>query len=160
MKDGIALRSLISSKPDSIQMLILRRCISTPKPTSSRCRSPERSPGSGGFGPQAAIYFYGTGIDTAFSGTRVYWLVAGAGQGARIPQTAAFLGIEPASGRLSCDRRAAAAHHLLFGAAHAQWREFLWSHRFLHSSGASAAPRLISMRNQLSRRGSTLCCRE
>ncbi|MFZ0808925.1 MAG: C25 family cysteine peptidase, partial [Candidatus Sulfotelmatobacter sp.] len=50
------------------------------------------SPGSGGFGPQASIYFYGTGIDTAFSGTRLYWLVAGAGQGARIPQT------QPASG--------------------------------------------------------------
>ena len=35
--------------------------------------------GPGGFGPQAAINFYGTGINTAFSGTRVYWLVAGDG---------------------------------------------------------------------------------
>ena len=42
--------------------------------------------GPGGFGPQAAINFYGTGIDTVFSGTRVYWLVAGEGRGARIPQ--------------------------------------------------------------------------
>jgi hypothetical protein len=41
--------------------------------------------GAGGFGPQAAINFYGTGIDTVFSGTRVYWLVAGEGRGARIP---------------------------------------------------------------------------
>ncbi len=42
--------------------------------------------GPGGFGPQASINFYGTGINTVFSGTRVYWLVAGDGQGARIPQ--------------------------------------------------------------------------
>ena len=42
--------------------------------------------GPGGFGPQAAINFYGTGIDTIFSGTRIYWLVAGKTQGARIPQ--------------------------------------------------------------------------
>jgi len=42
--------------------------------------------GPGGFGPQAAINFYGTGIDTIFSGTRIYWLVAGKAQGARIPQ--------------------------------------------------------------------------
>ena len=41
--------------------------------------------GPGGFGPEAAINFYGTGINTAFSGTRVYWLVAGEGRGARIP---------------------------------------------------------------------------
>ncbi len=48
--------------------------------------------GPGGFGPQAAINFYGTGIDTVFSGTRVYWLVAGESQGARIPQ------LQPSSG--------------------------------------------------------------
>jgi len=42
--------------------------------------------GPGGFGAQAAINFYGTGINTPFSGTRVYWLVAGEGRGARIPQ--------------------------------------------------------------------------
>ena len=42
--------------------------------------------GPGGFGTQAAINFYGTGIDTIFSGTRIYWLVAGKAQGARIPQ--------------------------------------------------------------------------
>src|SRR5579862_8982966 len=40
--------------------------------------------GPGGFGPQAAINFYGTGINTVFSGTRVYWLVAEDGQGVRI----------------------------------------------------------------------------
>jgi uncharacterized repeat protein (TIGR01451 family) len=42
--------------------------------------------GPGGFGPQAAINFYGTGIDTVFSGTRVYWLAAGEARGARIRQ--------------------------------------------------------------------------
>jgi uncharacterized repeat protein (TIGR01451 family) len=41
--------------------------------------------GPGGFGSQAAIYFYGTGIDTQYSGTRVYWLAAGEPQGQRIP---------------------------------------------------------------------------
>jgi len=44
------------------------------------------SAGSGGFGPQAAINFYGTGIDTPYSGTRVYWLAVGENQGARIQQ--------------------------------------------------------------------------
>ncbi len=48
--------------------------------------------GPGGFGPQAAINFYGTGIDTVFSGTRVYWLVAGEGRGARIPLMQASAG--------------------------------------------------------------------
>jgi uncharacterized repeat protein (TIGR01451 family) len=42
--------------------------------------------GAGGFGPGAAIEFYGTPIDTPFSGSRVYWLVAEDGRGARIPQ--------------------------------------------------------------------------
>ncbi len=44
------------------------------------------TPGPGGFGAQAAINFYGTGINTPFSGTRVYWLVTGEARGARIPQ--------------------------------------------------------------------------
>ena len=48
--------------------------------------------GPGGFGPQAAINFYGTGIDTPYSGTRVYWLVAGDTPGARIQQ------LQPSSG--------------------------------------------------------------
>ena len=48
--------------------------------------------GRGGFGPQAAINFYGTGIDTVFSGTRVYWLVAGEGSGARILRLQASAG--------------------------------------------------------------------
>ncbi len=42
--------------------------------------------GPGGFGPQAAIYFYGTGIDTQYSGTRVYWLTSDETNGARIPR--------------------------------------------------------------------------
>ncbi|MGA9510422.1 MAG: C25 family cysteine peptidase, partial [Candidatus Sulfotelmatobacter sp.] len=37
-----------------------------------------------GFDPQAAIYFYGTGIDTQYSGTRVYFLVTEDSKGARI----------------------------------------------------------------------------
>jgi uncharacterized repeat protein (TIGR01451 family) len=40
--------------------------------------------GFGGFGPQAAIEFYATGIDTAYSDQRVYWLVANNQSGARI----------------------------------------------------------------------------
>jgi uncharacterized repeat protein (TIGR01451 family) len=42
--------------------------------------------GPGGFGPQATLQFYGTGIDTPYSGTRVYWLVTGEAPGQRIPQ--------------------------------------------------------------------------
>jgi len=44
------------------------------------------TPGPGGFGSGAAINFYGTGINTVFSGTRVYWLTTGEGRGARIRQ--------------------------------------------------------------------------
>jgi len=50
------------------------------------------SAGRRGFGPQAAINFYGTAIDTPYSGTRVYWLVAGDTPGARIQQ------LQPSSG--------------------------------------------------------------
>jgi uncharacterized repeat protein (TIGR01451 family) len=49
-------------------------------------------PGPGGFGPGAAINFYGTGINTVFSGTRVYWLAAGNGRGTRIPRLAPSAG--------------------------------------------------------------------
>jgi uncharacterized repeat protein (TIGR01451 family) len=42
------------------------------------------SAGPGGFGPQATICFYGTGIDTQYSGTRVYWLASEESYGARI----------------------------------------------------------------------------
>jgi uncharacterized repeat protein (TIGR01451 family) len=38
-----------------------------------------------GFGPQAAIEFYGTAIDTPYSGQRVYWLMSSAQPGLRIP---------------------------------------------------------------------------
>jgi hypothetical protein len=48
--------------------------------------------GPGGFGPLASIRFYGTGIDTLYSGTRVYWLVAGTRPGQRIPQLQASSG--------------------------------------------------------------------
>jgi uncharacterized repeat protein (TIGR01451 family) len=48
--------------------------------------------GPRGFGPQASISFYGTGIDTQYSGTRVYWLVAGSRPGLRIPQLPASSG--------------------------------------------------------------------
>jgi uncharacterized repeat protein (TIGR01451 family) len=40
--------------------------------------------GPGGFGPQAAIYFYGVGINTPYSGTRVYWLAPEETPGERI----------------------------------------------------------------------------
>ena len=42
------------------------------------------SAGPGGFGPQSTICFYGTGIDTQYSGTRVYWLASEESFGARI----------------------------------------------------------------------------
>ncbi|MFZ0956631.1 MAG: C25 family cysteine peptidase [Candidatus Sulfotelmatobacter sp.] len=48
--------------------------------------------GPGGFGPQASINFYGTGIDTLYSGTRVYWLVSGTRPGLRIQQLQASSG--------------------------------------------------------------------
>ncbi len=44
--------------------------------------------GPGGFGPNAAIEFYATGIDTPFSDTRVGWLVAGNRPGLRIAEAA------------------------------------------------------------------------
>ncbi len=43
------------------------------------------SGGSTTFGPQAAIEFYGTAIDTPYSGQRAYWLVSGSQPGLRIP---------------------------------------------------------------------------
>ena len=42
--------------------------------------------GSGAFDPNAGICFYGTGIDTPYSGTRVYFLETEASAGARIHQ--------------------------------------------------------------------------
>jgi uncharacterized repeat protein (TIGR01451 family) len=50
------------------------------------------TPGPGGFGLGAAINFYGTGINTVFSGTRVYWVVSGEGRGARIRRLAGSTG--------------------------------------------------------------------
>jgi uncharacterized repeat protein (TIGR01451 family) len=38
----------------------------------------------GALGPNDSIEFYGTGIDTPYSGTRVYWLISGSGPGMRI----------------------------------------------------------------------------
>ena len=42
------------------------------------------SAGPGGFGATAAIEFYGTGMDTPSTGTRVYWLIAGGHLGLRV----------------------------------------------------------------------------
>ena len=42
------------------------------------------SAGPGGFGSQAALEFYGTGLDSQYSGTRVYWLAAEDTPGLRI----------------------------------------------------------------------------
>ncbi len=36
------------------------------------------------FGAQDALYFYGTGIDSTWSDTQAYWLVAGPGNGRRM----------------------------------------------------------------------------
>ncbi|HKQ87773.1 MAG TPA: C25 family cysteine peptidase [Candidatus Acidoferrales bacterium] len=47
-------------------------------------------------GANGSIEFYGTGIDTPFSGTRVYWLVNGTRPGLRITQSAAS-GSQPPS---------------------------------------------------------------
>ena len=48
---------------------------------------------SGALGPDDSIEFYGTGIDTPFSDTRVYWLVRGSRPGKRIvPAPATSLG--------------------------------------------------------------------
>jgi uncharacterized repeat protein (TIGR01451 family) len=44
------------------------------------------SPSSFWLSPSGSIEFYGTGIDTPFSGTRVYWLVNGSHAGLRIGQ--------------------------------------------------------------------------
>ena len=44
---------------------------------------------SGPFGPTDSIEFYGTGIDTPYSGTRVYWLISGSRPGLRIASIAA-----------------------------------------------------------------------
>ncbi len=51
-----------------------------------------------GFGPQAAIEFYGTAIDTPYSGQRVYWLVTNNQPGKRIPDVSeGSAGPEPQS---------------------------------------------------------------
>jgi uncharacterized repeat protein (TIGR01451 family) len=39
---------------------------------------------AGSLGPNDSIEFYGTGIDTPYSGTRVYWLIRGSSPGMRI----------------------------------------------------------------------------
>ncbi|MGB8473354.1 MAG: C25 family cysteine peptidase [Candidatus Acidiferrum sp.] len=43
-------------------------------------------------GPNDSIEFYGTGIDTPYSGTRVYWLVSGSRPGLRVHSVAASAG--------------------------------------------------------------------
>jgi uncharacterized repeat protein (TIGR01451 family) len=45
--------------------------------------------GNGPLGPNDAVEFYGTGIDTPFSDTRVYWLIKGTRPGKRIAAFAA-----------------------------------------------------------------------
>ena len=46
----------------------------------------------GQFGSQDAIEFYGTGLDTPFTETRVYWLVVGAKPGKRVPLVGSLSG--------------------------------------------------------------------
>lgn len=45
---------------------------------------------SGPLGPNDSIQFYGTGIDTPFSGTRIYWLVWGRGPAEQIVDEPAY----------------------------------------------------------------------
>jgi len=52
---------------------------------------------SGPLGPNDSIEFYGTGIDTPFSGTRVYWLVRGSRPGKRISVTPASASGSPSA---------------------------------------------------------------
>jgi hypothetical protein len=78
--------------------LVAQGLISSVDPTFLRMfaegiEQPIRITGAGigdqGFGPQAAIEFYGIGIDTPYSDKRVYWLVAGDQPGKRIPRESA-----------------------------------------------------------------------
>ncbi len=59
------------------------RCSFTPKASNSRSRSSASK--ARYLANNGAIAFYGTAIDTPFSGTRVYWLVRGSQPGKRIP---------------------------------------------------------------------------
>ena len=55
--------------------------------------------GTGPLGPNDGIEFYGTGIDTPFSDTRVYWLIKGTRSGKRIASVASpFSGSSDAQG--------------------------------------------------------------
>jgi hypothetical protein len=47
-------------------------------------RITDATEGSGGFGPNAAIEFYGVGLDTPFSDRRIYWLTVSDSPGKRI----------------------------------------------------------------------------
>lgn len=49
----------------------------------------------GGFGAHAAIEFYGTAIDTPYSGQRVYWLVEQGNAGLRVPGAASTGSVSP-----------------------------------------------------------------
>lgn len=71
--------------------------------------------GPGGFGSGAAINFYGTGINTPFSGTRVYWLTVEDSRGERIAQAALSSGSnQPPS---SYSATAELQQHLVYFAA-------------------------------------------
>ena len=85
-----------------------------------------------GFGPQAAIEFYGTAIDTPYSDKRVYWLVAGDQPGKRILRESAEgdgdsdRDSQPQSSFLWVPyRRIAAALLKASGASPARARDFL-----------------------------------
>jgi hypothetical protein len=80
--------------------------------------------GPGGFGPQASINFYGTAIDTPYSGTRVYWLV---------------LGFQSAARQLPLHRRVEAAQHLLRRLDREKRKQFLRPAGF-HHAGQSGPP--------------------
>ena len=57
---------------------------------------------SGPLGPNDGIEFYGTGIDTPYSGTRVYWLVSGNRPGLRISNVNSGGSGAPSVGSFPC----------------------------------------------------------
>ncbi len=60
----------------------------------------------GRFDPQDAIEFYGTGLNTPWTDTQIYWLVAGSQRGQRIPITrTSGLGTAPSSFPFMVERK-------------------------------------------------------
>ena len=67
--------------------------------------------------PQDTVEFYGYPLNTTWSGTQVYWLVAGSTKGKRVPTEALSAAGQRRSGQLPGDRGVESAYRLLCGAA-------------------------------------------